>query len=418
MSALTEAPRPAESPTPGAFATRDFRLFLGMRVPAVLATRIQDVAVGWQVYDITHRPLDLGFVGLAQFAPVFGLALVSGHVSDRFDRRLVLVTCLTVQVVCAALLLALAMSGLDEVWPIYLVLVLFGAARSFSGPASAALLPNLVPLEQLGKAFAVNSSTFQAATIVGPAVGGLVFVWGAPAAFAVSGLLAMLAAIAVAAIRTRPARAEPRAITWESLVAGIRFIHARPAILGAISLDLFAVLLGGATALLPIYARDILVVGPFGLGLLRSAPAVGATIVGLVLARRPLGGRAGRTMFVSVAVYGIATIVFGLSRSFALSLGALAILGAADMVSVFVRQNLVQRATPDEMRGRVSAVNFVFVGASNELGEMESGLTAAWLGTIESVVLGGLGSLLVVALWIWRFPALARVDRLEDIRPQ
>ena len=418
MSSASELPRGVDSPASSALASRDFRLFVGMRVPAVLATRIQDVAVGWQVYDITHRPLDLGFVGLAQFLPIFGLALVSGHVADRFDRRLVLVGCLAVQALCSVLLLGLALSRLDEVWPIYLVLVLFGAARSFSGPASAALLPNLVPLELLGKAFAMNSSTFQAATIVGPALGGLVFAWGAPAAFTASGSLSILAALAVAAIRTRPARSEPRAVTWDSLIAGIRFIRARPAILGAISLDLFAVLLGGATALLPIYARDILVVGPLGLGLLRSAPAAGATVVGLVLAHRPLGGHAGRTMFASVALYGIATIVFGLSQSFALSLGALAILGAADMVSVFVRQNLVQRATPDEMRGRVSAVNFVFIGASNELGEMESGLTAAWLGTVESVVLGGLGSIVVVILWLRRFPDLARVDRLEDIRPQ
>jgi MFS family permease len=415
---LDEVSSAAAAERRSALAYRDFRLFIAMRVPAILATQIQSVAVGWQVYDITHRPLDLGFVGLAQFVPVFGLALVSGHVADRFDRRLVLALCLAVQLLCSALLFGLAAGGVREVWPIYAVLVLFGAARSFSAPASQSLLPNLVPLDQLGNAFAWNASIFQAATIGGPALGGMLYVWGAPVAFATAGALAAVAALAIVSVRARPARLERRAVTWETLMAGIHFIRARREILGAISLDLFAVLLGGATALLPVYARDILAVGPLGLGFLRSAPAAGATIVGLVLAHRTLGGRAGRTMFMGVAVFGIATIIFGLSRHFAVSLIALAVLGAADMVSVFVRQNLVQRATPDEMRGRVSAVNFVFVGASNELGEMESGLTAAWFGTVESVVLGGVGSLLVVALWLWRFPQLARVDRLEDIKPR
>lgn len=409
---------PASPEKPNAFAFRDFRLFLAMRIPAILATQIQGVAVGWQVYDITHRPLDLGFVGLAQFLPVFGLALVSGHVADRFDRRLVLASCLAVQMLCSILLFGIALNGLREVWPIYCVLVLFGAARAFSAPASGALLPSLVPLDHLGNAFAWNASTFQAATIIGPAIGGLIYVWGAPAAFATAGGLALLANIAIARIRSRPAHAERRAISWDSLLAGIRFIRGRREIVGAISLDLFAVLFGGVTALLPVYARDILATGPLGLGLLRSAPAAGATIVGLILAHRSLGRHAGRTMFAGVAVYGVATILFGLSGSFLVSLAALAALGAADMVSVFVRQNLVQRATPNEMRGRVNAVNFVFVGASNELGEMESGLTAAWFGTVEAVVLGGVGALIVVGIWLWRFPQLGRIDRLEDIHPR
>jgi len=397
---------------------RDFRLFVVMRVPGILATQIQSVAVGWQVYDITHRPLALGFVGLAQFLPVIGLALVAGHVADRFDRRRILALCLAVQVVCSVLLFGLSRSGSQEAWAIYAVLVLFGAARAFSAPASQALLPTLVPLGLLGKAFAWNSSSFQAATIAGPAIGGLIYAMGASAAYAAAGILAGLSIVAVACIRTRPAQMERRAISWESLVAGIRFIRARREILGAISLDLFAVLFGGATALLPVYARDILTIGPLGLGMLRSAPAAGATIVGLILAHRSLGHNTGWTMFAGVVTYGLATITFGLSTNFLLSLLALAVLGAADMVSVFVRQNLVQRTTPDGMRGRVNAVNFVFIGASNELGEMESGLTAAWFGTVEAVVLGGLGTLAVVAIWLWRFPELGRVDRLEDIHPR
>jgi MFS family permease len=355
---------------------------------------------------------------LAQFLPVITLALVAGHVADRFDRRRILVLCFTVQVVCSILLFGLSRGGVREVWPIYGVLMLFGAARAFSAPASQSLLPTLVPLNLLGKAFAVNSATFQAATIAGPALGGLVYALGASAAFAVAGALAALSILATIRIRPRPAPPERRGISWESLVAGIRFIRARKEILGAISLDLFAVLFGGATALLPVYARDILAIGPLGLGALRSAPAAGATVVGLILAHRSLGRRTGRTMFAGVVTFGLATSLFGLSTNFFLSLFALAILGAADMVSVFVRQNLVQRTTPDGMRGRVNAVNFVFIGASNELGEMESGLTAAWLGTVEAVVLGGVGTLLVVGIWLWRFPQLARVDRLEDIHPR
>jgi MFS family permease len=253
-------------------------------------------------------------------------------------------------------------------------------------------------------------------TIAGPALGGLAYALGAAAVYAISGVLTLIAVAAALSIGARLAPSERRGMDWDSLVAGIRFVGARREILGAISLDLFAVLFGGATALLPVYARDILDVGPVGLGLLRSAPAIGAVVVGLVLARRSLGRRTGRTMFVGVGVFGIATIVFGLSTNFFVSLAALAILGAADMVSVFVRQNLVQRATPDAMRGRVNAVNFLFIGASNELGEMESGLTAAWLGSVEAVVLGGLGTLLVMALWFWGFPALREVDRLEEIQ--
>jgi len=400
---------------PSALSFRNFRLFMAMRLPAALAVQIQSVAVGWQVYDITHDPLSLGLVGLAQFLPVFGFAIVAGHVADHYSRRRILTACLALQLVCALLLLAIMASGLRQVWPIYGVLLLFGTARSFSAPAIQSILPNLVPRELLSSAFAWNSSSFQAMTIAGPALGGLIYALGAAAVYAVAAGMFFLALVAALALSVPQAQSAGRALDRESLLAGIRFIRANPAIAGAISLDLFAVLFGGATALLPVYARDILAIGPLGLGLLRSAPAVGAVAVGLVLAHRSLGRHAGRTMFAAVGLFGAATIVFGLSHSFFLSLAALAVLGASDMVSVFVRQNLVQRSTPDGMRGRVNGVNFLFIGASNELGEMESGATAAWFGSVEAVVLGGFGTLAVMALWLWMFPQLRRLDRLEDV---
>jgi MFS family permease len=393
----------------------DYRFFLGMRLPAALAVQMQSVAVGWQVYDITHRPLSLGLVGLAQFLPVFGFALITGHVADRYNRRLIAAVCLAVQFLCSLLLLMLAHGGGTQVWPIYGVLVLFGTARAFSGPATQSLLPNLVPRALLSKAFAVNSSSFQAMTIGGPAMGGLIYAFGPTYVFAASAALFLLSIVSALMIGKPPVKTEVKGATWSSLLAGITFIRARPAIAGAISLDLFAVLFGGATALLPVYARDILAIGPQGLGVLRSAPAVGAVIVGLILSRHSLGRHAGRTMFGAIALFGIATIIFGLSKNFLISLAALVVLGASDMISVFVRQNLVQRATPDAMRGRVNAVNSVFIGASNELGEMESGVTAAWMGSVEAVVFGGVGTLTVMLLWLWRFPELRKIDRLENI---
>ncbi len=398
-----------------ALAFRNFRLFMAMRLPASLAVQMQSVAVGWMVYDITNAPLSLGLVGFAQFLPVFGFAIVAGHVADIYDRRRILLACLGMQLICALLLLAIVTSGLRAVWPIYAVLLLFGTARAFSAPAIQSILPNLVPRVLLGNAFAWNSSSFQTMTIAGPAMGGLIYAIGAGAVYAVAAGMFLLSLLAALALESPPVQSDGRGMDLGSLFAGIRFIRAHPAIAGAISLDLFAVLFGGATALLPVYARDILVVGPLGLGLLRSAPAVGAVAVGLVLAHRSLGRHAGRTMFAAVGLFGIATIVFGLSRNFLISLLALAVLGASDMVSVFVRQNLVQRSTPDAMRGRVNGVNFLFIGASNELGEMESGATAAWFGSVEAVVLGGIGSLAVMALWLWRFPELRSIDRLEEV---
>ena len=400
---------------PTALSFRNFRLFMAMRLPAALAVQIQSVAVGWQVYDISHDPLSLGLVGLAQFLPVFGFAIVAGHVADHFNRHRILLACLGLQFTCALLLLAIMASGMRQVWPIYGVLALFGTARAFSAPAIQSILPNLVPRELLSNAFAWNSSSFQAMTIAGPAMGGLIYALGAGTVYAVAAGMFFLALLAALALRAPQVPSSGRGMDLDTLLAGIRFIRVHPAIAGAISLDLFAVLFGGATALLPVYARDILVIGPLGLGFLRSAPAVGAVAVGLILAHRSLGRHAGRTMFAAVGLFGLATIVFGLSRSFFLSLAALVVLGASDMVSVFVRQNLVQRSTPDAMRGRVNGVNFLFIGASNELGEMESGATAAWFGSVEAVVLGGFGTLAVMALWLWKFPQLRRVDRLEDV---
>jgi MFS family permease len=400
------------------FTVPDFRFYLGMRLFSSLAIQMQSVAVGWQVYDMTHSPLALGFVGLAQFLPVFGFSLLAGHVADRFDRRLILLACLSLQLLCTALLLATVYSGSHRTAPIYGILVLFGVARAFSAPAAQALLPNLVPRESLGGAFAWSSSSFQIMTIIGPAIGGLAYGISPSAVFEIVAALTLASIAAAAAMRARHANERGRTgASWRSVVAGIAFIRANPAILGAISLDLFAVLFGGATALLPVFARDILTVGPLGLGLLRSASAVGALAAGIILAQRSLGRYSGWKMFISVAIFGAATIVFGLSTDFYLSLAALAILGASDMVSMLVRQNLVQRATPDSMRGRVSAVNFLFVGASNELGEMESGATAAWFGTVEAVVVGGIGTLVVLAIWLWKFPKLRDLDRLEDIQP-
>jgi MFS family permease len=400
-----------------ALRVRNFQLFLAMRIASSLATQMQSVAIAWQVYDITHSPLSLGLVGLAQFVPIFGFTLIAGHVADKFDRRYILFGAMSLQCLCSLLLLAFILSGARQVWPIYALLFLLGTSRAFFSPASQSLLPNLVPAEFLSSAFALSSSAFQAMTIAGPALGGMIYALGPSAVYSTSAVLFVLSLTAIGGIRTPLKARDSRGISWESVIAGIRFIWARPSILGSISLDLFAVLFGGATALLPVYARDILGTGPLGLGLLRSAPAVGAVAVGLFLAQHSLGRRTGRTMFAAVAIFGVATIIFGLSTQFYISMAALAVLGAADMVSVFVRQNLIQRATPDTMRGRVNAVNFLFVGASNELGEMESGLTAAWIGSVEAVVAGGVATLLVVLWGLWRFPALRETDRLEDIKP-
>ncbi len=395
-----------------AFRHRDFVLYGGSRFLSALAIQMQNVGVGWLVYELTRDPLALGLVGLAGFLPAICLALVTGHVADRFDRRAVLLVCFTVTTASAAGLFAHAWTGSTMVWPIYALILLYGTARAFANPAGQALLPNLVPAAQFQNAVAWNSSMWQTATIIGPALGGVLYAFGATVVFGAAAVSFALTASLVAAIGHRGASARREKASWSSLIAGISFIRSRPAILGAISLDLFAVLLGGATALLPIFARDILMVGPWGLGLLRSMPAAGAVVMALLLAQRPLTRRSGRRMFQAVAVFGVATIGFGLSSNLYLSMVCLFILGASDMVSVFVRQTLVQFDTPDAMRGRVAAVNAVFIGASNELGEFESGVLAALVGAVPAVVLGGLGTLAVAALWSRWFPALRDRDKL------
>jgi MFS family permease len=409
------APSDAAHGSPGAaLQHRDFRLFQGGRFAAVVGTQMLSVAVGWHVYEVTRSPLDLGYVGLAQFLPGFILALPAGHTADRFDRRRIVAICQALYVLTALALLAVARTGSLAVWPIYALLVLFGASRGFSGPAAQALMPDLVPPEHFTSAVAWSSSAWQVATIVGPALGGVAYAAGGAAlAYLLSALLFVVSFLAFAAIRTRSTHQAESGRSWKTVLAGVEYVWRKKVVLGALSLDLFAVLLGGATALLPIYARDILHVGPSGLGVLRSAPGFGAAITALFLAYRPLGRHAGATLFACVALFGLATIVFGLSTSFPLSLAALVVLGASDLVSVVVRHTVVQLKTPPEMRGRVSAVNVVFIGASNELGEFESGVTAAFFGVVPAVVIGGLGTCAVVALSLWLFPDLRRVDRLD-----
>jgi hypothetical protein len=404
--------------SPTVYRDRDFYAFVSARFLATAAMQVQSVAIGWQIYAITRSTLALGIVGLCQFAPMFLLVLPAGELSDRFDQRRILSMTQVLQAVCGALLLLLSLAHPSSVWPYYAILVLFGSARGFYAPANQSLLPFLVPPEKLPKSIALSSSVFTSAVIVGPALGGFLYAFGPVYTYGVcvAGFLAASLLIASLGGRRRRGHVASGASRLERVAEGVRFVRHRPVVLGAISLDLFAVLLGGATALLPVYARDILHAGPIGLGVLRSGPAVGAAVMALALAHRPLARHAGITMFFSVAVFGIATIVFGLSTNFYLSLVALATLGASDMISVFVRSALIQYATPDDMRGRVSAVSMLFVGASNELGEFESGVTAAWFGTIPAVVIGGLGTLGVVAVWMWLFPPLRNVDRLSDVQ--
>ena len=393
------------------FAHASFARFLSARVATSVAVQMQTVAVGWQVYEITHDPLDLGLIGLSQFLPFVLLVLPAGHLADRHLRQKLLSACYALMLACALLLLAFSMSGLTVVWPVFAVMVLFGVARAFAMPTSQALLPNVVPPALFGRAVAVNSTTWQLSTIVGPAVGGVVYLFGAPVVYATVALLLAAAVMLMFGVRAPPPARSAQSVTFDSLLEGLRFVFRRKIILGAISLDLFAVLFGGAVALLPAYASDILEVGPDGLGLLRAAPGVGAVVVALVFTWKPLARRVGPAMLWGVALFGVSTVIFGLSENFAVSLAALAVLGAADMVSVYIRHMLVQLETPDEIRGRVSAVSAVFIGASNELGEFESGVTAAWWGVRPAVVVGGVASIAIAGLWARWFPQLTRLDR-------
>jgi MFS family permease len=412
-------PAPADSRAGRvAFTHPDFVLFQLARFLIVAAVEMQAVAVGWQVYDITKRALDLGLVGLAQFLPGILLFLVSGHTSDRFDRRQVLGTCYAGYALCSGLLLILSVRGAHSVRPIYAVLILLGVVRSFNGTASRSILPQLVPDEHFANAVAWNATTFQAATILGPSLGGILYAafHGPSAVYACAVLIAVGALASTFRIKTRPQARRREPMTLNTVFAGLHFIWREKLILGAISLDLFAVLLGGAVALLPVYAREILHTGPWGLGLLRTAPGVGAAVMAVALAHRPLRGRAGPTLLWAVAGFGICTILFGVSTSLVLSLISLIFLGAADMVSVIIRATLVQLRTPDEMRGRVMAVDMVFIGTSNELGQFESGLTAQWFGTVPAVLLGGVGTLVVIALWAWIFPELRRAGDMNAMK--
>jgi MFS family permease len=392
---------------------RNVLLFLAARFCSAMARMMVSVAVGWQVYALTHSAFALGMVGLAQFLPAFLLTLPGGLAADRFDRRTMLLASLTLEILVGAALLALSLRPSPSATWIFAVIAFIGVGRAFMAPANSALLPLLVPPELFPRAVAWNSTAFQVATIAGPALGGILYTLGPWLVYGTSTGLLVTGLVLIASMRGRY-RVHSGSAGWHGLLEGVRYVFAKKAILGAISLDLFAVLFGGATALLPIFARDILHTGPWGLGLLRSSPAIGAAIMALWMAHYPIRGRAGRRMFAGVALFGVSTIVFALSRSFWLSAMALVVLGGADMVSVIVRGTLVQVSTPNAMRGRVSAVNMLFIGASNELGEFESGVTAAWFGTVPATVLGGIGTLLVVLFWLRLFPTLRRADRLEN----
>ena len=384
------------------------------RLTGGFAQQMQAVAVGWQMYAITGSPLDLGLVGLVQFAPSVLLLLVVGHVADRFDRRWILSACQIVEASAATALAILSARGTITERDIFALVAVMGACRAFTLPTNQTLLPSVVPESLLARAVAANATAGQTAIIAGPALGGFLYAAGPAVVYGLCAVLFVSASALNATLRIERRNISRSPATIANLFAGIAYIRDRRELLGAISLDLFAVLFGGAAALFPIYARDILFTGPWGLGLLRSAPAVGALTTAVWLAHHPIQRRAGRKMFAAIALFGVCTIVFGVSRSFALSLVVLAVLGAADMINVVVRMSLVQLRTPDEVRGRVSAVNSMFIGASNQLGEFESGVTAAWFGTVPSVVLGGIGTLVVTWLWMRWFRELADVDSLAS----
>lgn len=409
-----------------AFRSRNFRLYQSARLMVILGAEAQSVAVAWQVYQITHSALKLGLTGLALFLPGLLCMLGAGHAADRYDRRRIILLCYGVQAVCTAVLLWLSLSSWalagGRVWPIYAVLIGIGMGRAFSGPASSALLPSLVPRDHFVNAVTWGATVYQIANMSGPAIGGILFTlplsgaferWkGAPLVYYFTLLMLGGFLLLVSMIRPDPIVKKNIAFSSKTMLAGLEYVWRNKLLLGSISLDLFAVMLGGAVALLPIFATEILHAGPRGLGLLRAMPSVGALMVSLLLVVKPIKHRAGATMLFCVAIFGVATIVFGLSRSMWASLLALFVVGASDMVSVVVRSSMLQLATPPEMRGRVSAVNWLFIGASNEFGEFESGLTASWWGAVPAVVIGGIGSLIVTASAAVLFPKLRKADAL------
>src|ERR1700733_15071634 len=402
-----------------AFASRDFTRYQFARAAVILGAEAQSVAVAWQVYSITHRALDLGYTGLALFLPGLLFLLPAGHVADRYDRRQIILLCYALQIVCTAALLAIAVMGVRDVRLIYAVLFAIGTGRSFSGPASSALIPHLVPEGHFVNAVTWGAAIFQLANIAGPALGGILFTLPLKGPLAGAGIvyIVMLVALVIflvliSSLSVRMGRMEHRDVSLKVVLAGFQYVRRSPILLGSFSLDLFVVLLGGASALMPIFAQEILHTGPQGLGMLRAAPAMGALVISLSLARYPLRNKAGLRLFVCVGLFGAATIVFGLSHNLILSLAALAVAGAADMISVVVRSSVLQLATPPQMRGRVSAVNSMFLGASNELGEFESGVTAQWRGGGRAPVAGGIGAMMVTGLWSVLFPDLRDADEL------
>jgi MFS family permease len=402
------------------YRRRDLPIYLGARFLSEVAALGQSVAVSWTVYELSNSPLALGIVGIVQFVPMAMLTLPAGEICDRLSPRRILIRGLALQSLCAAALLVLVILHSTDLRAFYVVLLVLGAARAFADPAALALLPTLLPARKLPRAIAWNSSLWQLAVIAGPVLGGLAYAFGPEVAYAVCTLGFLMAMLAVTALGGRHravGESVPLTTRVARMVEGIEFIGSQPIVLGSISLDLFAVLLGGATALLPIYARDILHVGPTDLGLLRSAPAIGACLVALVQTRHPPNRHLGLQLFSAVAIFGIATLIFALSTSFFLSLASLVVLGAGDMLSVNIRSSLVQLVTPDSMRGRVSALNVLFIGASSELGAFESGVAAALLGTVPAVIFGGVGTLIVAAVWMGAFPALRKADRVSSAAP-
>ena len=411
---LSSNPSPPDGAQPSDHLLRRYpallRFFLA-NAGTGFAMQMVSVAVGWQVYALTGSALDLGLIGLAQFFPLVLLALPAGHVADQFPRQRIVLAGLVVEAIAITTLVVLTITQHVNTIAILALLVIIGMAKAFEFPSFQSILPGLVPASVLPRAIALNAAGKQAAMIIGPAVGGFLYLAGPAVVYGLAALMYLMAAALLAGVRYQQAQSRREPATLKTVFAGVHFIRHRPDVLGVISLDLFAVLLGGVTALLPIFARDILQTGPWGLGLLRAAPAIGALSMSLWLARHPLQRRVGMRMFAAVAGYGIATLVFGLSSTLWLSLIALVALGACDMVSVVIRLALVQLDTPDEMRGRVSAVNAIFINTSNQLGEFESGLVAAWLGAVSATVIGGVGTLLVVALWMMMFPTLRKRKR-------
>lgn len=419
---VSDSQQPEPSPG-GAFRSKDFRLYQSARLLVILGAEAQSVAVAWQVYQITHSALSLGYTGLALFLPGLFFMLPAGHVADRYDKRYVILTCYALQALCTATLLSISLHPVHSILPIYGVLFLVGVGRCFSGPAASALLPSLVPKQDFVNAVTWGATVYQTANATGPMVGGLLFTAtfialgrfaGAPVVYCFT--LCTLAGflVLVGLIRARAVSGPKKAFKLHTVLAGLKYVAQTRLLLGSISLDLFAVLLGGAVALMPIFAHDVLHAGAQGLGLLRAMPSLGALAVSLTLVVRPIKRRAGKTMLVGVGIFGVATVVFGLSRSFWISMAALFFVGASDMVSVVVRSSILQLATPEEMRGRVSAVNWLFIGASNEFGEFESGVTAHWFGPVPAVVLGGAASLLVTLTAAVLFPTLRRADQLTS----